>query len=67
MRLGDVISSEADGDDFSNVFDSPVVAVTGGDVAMKVVSVASQYFLPHFTDSERDHVRAPAAPVRAFI
>jgi hypothetical protein len=67
VRFGDLISSEADRADSPMVVGSAVVAFTGGDVAMKVVSVASQYFLPGIADSERYHVRKPDTDGRAFM
>jgi hypothetical protein len=56
-RLGDFAATPAA---------SVAVASTEVDVAMKMVSVASQYFLPDVAHSERDHVRAPVAGRRAF-
>jgi hypothetical protein len=43
-----------------------LVTSTSIDVAMEVVSAASQYFVPHVTDSDRDHDRAPAVRRRSF-
>ena len=47
-------------DSLSGVSDLRASRSTTGDVAMKMVSAASQYFLPGFSDSDRDHVRARA-------
>jgi hypothetical protein len=41
-----------------------LVTSTSIDVAMEVVSAASQYFVPHVTD--RDHDRAPAVRRHPF-
>ena len=50
----------------AGVEDSAIVTSTSIDAAMRVVSAASQYFVPCITDSERRHDRAPAVRLRSF-
>jgi hypothetical protein len=50
----------------AGIEDSAMVMSTSVDIAMKVVSAASQYFVPCITDSDRDHDRAPAMRLRSF-
>jgi hypothetical protein len=50
----------------AGVEDSAMVTSTSIDVAMEVVSAASQYFVPRVTHGERYHDRAPALLLRSF-